>query len=133
MAAGLYSWGSDQVIDVVAGGTAILATGPLRKLKITESTIKADGITANIPTGLDVSDPTGAVYRILPPTSAENGAEPESFERGTDNAFHGPHGAILGNGANSPGAGIAPIAATTLCTVKPTNGGTTSVRVQQWY
>lgn len=131
-----FAWGSDTIVDVVAGGTPILATGPLRKLKITESVIKADGLTANVPTGLDVTLPEDnytQVVRILPPTAAEAGAEPESFELGQDAAFHGPHGADLGNGANSPGAGIPAQPATTLCKLKPTGGGTTSVRVQQWY
>ena len=130
--------GTKQIIDLngSAGALiAILATGPLRRFKITESLVTSAGV-ANTPQGLQYTIPGSAKTFYLPAPSTTN--EPSEFPAievpdRDDASFHAAFGNVLGNGPDTPGAGVAPTLATTLCSVKSLTGTGTSVEVTQIY
>jgi hypothetical protein len=130
--------GTRQIMDIPAGGTlAVLATGPLRYLQVTESTRTSTGV-ANAPAGLNYTIPNdgspAGFTTLFPVNPPSNGASdtPTKIELGDPMALHGPHGTMIGNG---PGMlpGIGPTLATTLCKVSPATAAGTSVLVEQYY
>lgn len=131
--------GTQTVIDLNGTGgayTNIVATGPLRRFKIYESLLKADGTTAVTPQGLTYTLFGGTQVFQLPAPSTTN--EPSEFPKieipdGDDASFHGWQGNVLGNGPDKPGAGVAPTLATVLAAVRSATSTATSVVVYQAY
>lgn len=131
--------GTQQTIDLNGDGGAyvnILATGPVRRFKIVESLLKADGVTPVVPQGLTFTLFNGTQVFQLPPPSTTN--EPGNFPAieipdPGDTSFHGWQGNVMGNGPDTPGAGVAPTLATVLAKLRSATGTATSVVVYQAY
>jgi hypothetical protein len=128
MAAGFN--GTQQILDIGAGATInVLATGPVRRIRIDESNVKADG-SANAKQGIAYlipNDGTASGFTTL--------FEPdlgESVVLGDIPGDHGPLGSCLGNG---PGfiVGIGATPATILAKVKSATATGTSIVVRQDY
>lgn len=131
--------GTQQVIDINGSGGAfvsILATGPLRRFKIYESLLKADGTTVNAPQGLTYTLFDGTQVFELPKAdvTVQNQPFPTLSIPDVDDAeFHGWQGNVLGNGPDTPGAGVAPTLATVLAKIRSLSATGTSVIVYQAY
>ena len=130
--------GTQQILDIAAGTTLpVLASGPLRFLRIIESAKTSTG-AANAPVGLNYTIPNDGtpngfttIFPVNPPSGAVTDT-PSKIELGDPMALHGPYGTPLGNG---PGmiVGIGPTPATTLCRVASATGAATSILVEQFY
>ena len=130
--------GTHDIIDLPGSGSAlqaILATGPLYRFTIRESIVKADG-SANTPQGLLYTMPGNTKVFSLPAPTTTN--EPGDFpelqvpEKGSM-SFHGGLGSPLGNGPDTPGAGMPAVVATTLCSMKSATATGTSIEIWQDY
>lgn len=135
--------GTVKVVDIAgsAGSTAILATGPLRYLKIIESALTAAG-GANTLQGfqyqLSTTDPTTGVVTLGPwipvgTPSTEAGSDAyDTMQLGDPMALQGSSGSILGN-AGGYIIGIGATNPTTLCKLRSSTATPTSVVVTQYY
>jgi hypothetical protein len=93
-----------RVIDT-SGATTILATKPCRGYIVRESLLKADGSTANTPTGfkfVDKTSPSQPTLQFPAPSTTNAPGDFPTAKVGVDEdaSFHGPHGQILANGPN---------------------------------
>ena len=115
-----------KVLNVPAGGLTILASGPVRRYVVIESTVTQAG-GANVEQGLNVQD--------LTPTNSNQAASPVlpldigvtfTVPPDDDNSFHQGQGNVIANG---PGTliGVGVTAALPLCLVTSSTGVATAV------
>lgn len=125
--------GTRQIIDIPGDGSAfqaILATGPVRYIKVVESLLTAEGV-ANTLQGFNYEIPndntTPGFSQVLniPPSVV--------LELGDPMSLHGIHGALLGNGPNVVVGIIGGTPATTLFTARSQTATATSIEVTQYY
>lgn len=124
--------GTQQIIDIPGTGGAflpLLATGPVRRVEITESQTTAAG--ANNP-------PQGFAYEILNDNSPLGNAQPFVVSPYNTAVLGDPQvpgsrwGSTIGNGSSFL-IGIGATPATTLCKLRSASATGTSVIVRQYY
>lgn len=120
--------GTKQIIDIAANGTLtpILATGPLVYFEVKESQLTSTG-AVNVPQGFEYKLPNDgfkALFATIPG---------ETLKIGDRKGHYKGSGSILGNGPESPGAGVPPRVAKTLLEAQSLTGTATSLEVTQWY
>lgn len=135
--------GTRQIVDVAinTGSTALLATGPVRHVKITESALTSAGapntlqgfeyqlISIDLATGVKTLGPW---IPAGTPTADAGDADLSTVELGDPMSVYGPHGSILGNGPSNI-IGLPPTPATVLCNLRSLTGTATSLVVVQDY
>lgn len=130
--------GTRQLIAVNASSGAyvnIVATGPVRRFIVKESLLTAGG-AAQTPQGFTYTLPNQATVFQVPTPSTTN--EPGTFPKleipdPEDQTFHAAFGYVLGNAADTPGAGTAPTSATVLASVRSATTTATTLEVTQIY
>lgn len=122
-----------EIIDIPGDGSAylpILAVGPVRFVEIVESTVTAEGV-ANALQGFDYLLPNDG---STPGFTTEFSAPPNVVVKlGDTQAQYTRHGILLGNGADTPGAGQDPIPATILIKVRSATATGTSLQILQQF
>jgi hypothetical protein len=134
-----------RIVNVPGSGSAavaVLGTVLARRYTVRESLLKADGVTANTPQGVVVTDqtPGNSGQPAAPPVVVPNPASttyPGQFSTfsvpdESDNSFHECHGSPLTNG---PGVelGVGTTAALPLCSILSATATATAVIVTEIY
>lgn len=116
-----------NIIDIPANGAllAILATGPVRYVKVKESQLTAAG-AANEPQGFEYTLPNDNFTQLLETIPGD------TLGIGDPMSLRGSHGSILGNGPNVI-LGVGPTPATTLFKAQALTAAPTSIEVTQYY
>jgi len=128
--------GKQRIVDLngSAGAyVALLATILLRRVVVQESLLTSTG-AANTPQGLTYTLPgsTQTFQLPVPTTTQEPGEFPKiEIPDREDMSFHQAYGNVIGNGPDTPGAGVAPTLATTLMTLRSATATATSVLVTE--
>src|SRR5690349_14488886 len=119
-----------RIVDVPAsgsGGVNILATVNVRRYKIRESQLKADGASANVPQGVTIVDKTPTNYgQPAAPPVKQNATDIFIVPPAEDASFHDSHGDWIANGP-SMNIGTGAGAAQPLCNVVSNTATPTSV------
>lgn len=120
--------GTKQIIDIPAAGTLqdILLTGPADYVEIVESQLTSAG-AANVPQGFQYKLPNDEFVRLFEKIPGQ------TLEIGDRQGHYKGRGSVLGNGPDTPGAGVPPRAATVVAKVQSLTATPTSVEVTQWY
>lgn len=126
--------GKQRIIDVPGSGSAylaVLASGPVRRLRFLESTKKANG-TANTPQGLTYQLPNDGSANGFTTVFDLPVNDVKELPDGISPSMRGEKGEIIGNG---PGVliGVGVTAATTLFNVRSQTATGTSIILEEYY
>jgi len=121
-----------RLIDIPANGNlkTIVATGPTRAFKVSESVITAEGANNN-PQGFQYkvpNDGSAAGFTTLFARAATGDFDQRNFI-----AEHGPYGEVFAGAGNSQAAGIGATAATPLIKIQSATATATTIEITEYF